>query len=84
MSSALNNASQSWNSFLASFESRALVSARKLSGLSAETQPIDTVKVEARSLDDDLFERNQLGKSPEKPSRLDPTENLDTPTESIS
>lgn len=84
VSSALNNASQSWNSFLASFESRALVSARKLSGLSAETQPIDTVKVEARSLDDDLFERNQLGKSPEKPTGLDPTENLDTPTESIS
>jgi len=84
VSSALNNASQSWNSFLASFESRALVSARKLSGLSAETQPIDTVKVEARSLDDDLFERNQLGKSPETPTCLDPTENLDTPTESIS
>lgn len=84
VSNALNNASQSWNSFLASFESRALVSARKLSGLSAETQPIDTVKVEARSLDDDLFERNQLGKSPEKPTGLDPTENLDTPTESIS
>ena len=84
VSSALNNASQSWNSFLASFESRALVSARKLSGLSAETQPIDTVKVEARSLDDDLFERNQAGKSPEKPTGLDPTENLDTPTESIS
>ncbi|MBS4797170.1 MAG: DNA recombination protein RmuC, partial [Actinomyces sp. oral taxon 181] len=84
VSSALNNASQSWDSFLASFESRALVSARKLSGLSAETQPIDTVKVEARSLDDDLFERNQAGKSPEKPTGLDPTENLDTPTESIS
>lgn len=84
VSSALNNASQSWNSFLASFESRALVSARKLSGLSTESRPLDTVKVEARSLDDDLFERNQAGKSPEKPSRLDPTENLDTPTEGIS
>ena len=84
VSSALNNASQSWNSFLASFESRALVSARKLSGLSTESRPLDTVKVEARSLDDDLFERNQLGKSPEKLTRLDPTENLDTPTESIS
>ena len=81
VSNALNNASQSWNSFLASFESRALVSARKLSGLSAETQPIDTVKVEARSLDDGLFKRNQLGKTP---TCLDPTENLDTPTESIS
>jgi len=81
VSNALNNASQSWNSFLASFESRALVSARKLSGLSAETQPIDTVKVEARSLDDGLFKRNQLGKTP---TGLNPTENLDTPTEGIS
>lgn len=84
VSNALNNASQSWNSFLASFESRALVSARKLSGLSTESRPLDTVKVEARSFDENLFKRNSTGKSPEKSNRLDPTENLDTPTESIS
>lgn len=84
VSNALNNASQSWNSFLASFESRALVSARKLSGLSTESRPLDTVKVKARSFDDDLFERNQSEKSLEKPTCLDPTEDLDTPTEGIS
>ena len=66
VSNALNNASQSWNSFLASFESRALVSARKLSGLSTESRPLDTVKVEARSFDENLFERNQLRTHPEK------------------
>ena len=84
VSNALNNASQSWNSFLASFESRALVSARKLSGLSTESRPLDTAKVEARSFDENLFERNQLRTSPEKSNCLDPTENLDTPTKSIS
>ena len=84
VSNALNNASQSWNSFLASFESRALVSARKLSGLSTESTPLDTVKVEARSFDENLFKRNSTGKSPEKSTPLDSTENLDTPTESIS
>ena len=84
VSNALNNASQSWNSFLASFESRALVSARKLSGLSTESKPLDTVKVEARSFDENLFERNQPRTSPQTSTRLDPTENLDTPAESIS
>ena len=84
VSNALNNASQSWNSFLASFESRALVSARKLSGLSTESRPLDTVKVEARSFNENLFESDQLRTSPEKSTRLDPMENLDTPTESIS
>ena len=84
VSNALNNASQSWNSFLASFESRALVSARKLSGLSTESKPLDIVKVEARSFDENLFERNQLRTSPQTSTRLDPTEHLDTPTESIS
>lgn len=69
VSAALNNASQSWNSFLGSFESRALVSARKLSGIHLSPEPLERVQVEAKTLTTPLSQA---------------TENLDSPAEGIS
>ena len=69
VSSALNNAALSWNSFLGSYESRALVSARRLSGIQIESEPIEKVQVRARSLSDTLSA---------------PTVDVNAPTHSIS
>ena len=69
VSVALNNASQSWNSFLGSFESRALVSARKLSGIHLSSEPLERVHVEAKTLTTPLSQA---------------TENPDFPAEGIS
>ena len=69
VSAALNNASQSWNSFLGSFESRALVSARELSGIDLSPEPLEHAEVEAKTLTMPLSQA---------------AEDLDSPAEGIS